>query len=59
MILALMIKVPKLKAKKTVLFKIIDTANNKVVISVQVGDPEIKGRFQSGLFTLVDGHFYF
>ena len=59
MFLILMIKIPKLKVKKMVLFKIIDTINNKTLITVPVGDSEIKGRFNSGLFTLVDGHFYF
>ena len=32
MILALMIKVPKLKAKKMMLFKIVDTKTNKTLI---------------------------
>ena len=31
----------------------------KIMIELNVGDKEILGRIKSGLFQLVDGHFYF
>ena len=41
------------------LLKIANCETGKVMIQLNVGDKEILGRIKSGLFILVDGHFYF
>ena len=58
-ILILVIQNPKLKSKGKMLFKIIDCKTTSSLIQIEVGDKEIIGRIKSGLFKLVDGHFYF
>mmetsp|Transcript_8198 Transcript_8198/g.12571 ORF Transcript_8198/g.12571 Transcript_8198/m.12571 type:complete len:106 (+) Transcript_8198:2684-3001(+) len=40
-------------------FKIFDLEKQMSLITVSVTDPDIIGRFKSGLFTFVDGHLYF
>ncbi len=40
-------------------FKIYDLEKQMSLLSVSVTDPDIIGRFKSGLFTFVDGHMYF
>jgi len=49
------------KAKKSVgrTFKLFNCKTSKIMASFKVTDEEILGRFKSGLYTLVDGHFYF
>ena len=49
------------KAKKEAsrTFTLHNCKTNKLLASFEVADPEIIGRFKSGLYTLVDGHFYF
>lgn len=39
--------------------KIFDCKNKELLSIVTVKDPEIIGRFKSGLFHLINGHFYF
>mmetsp|Transcript_16686 Transcript_16686/g.25715 ORF Transcript_16686/g.25715 Transcript_16686/m.25715 type:complete len:209 (+) Transcript_16686:932-1558(+) len=40
-------------------FKLVDIEKQQAILNVNVSDTDIVGRFKSGLFTLVDGHFYF
>ena len=41
-------------------FKIVNLADsNKSLANIQVKDPEIIGRMNLGMFSMVDGHFYF
>jgi len=58
-VLILVISTPNLKTKGKMLFKMVDCKNNTDLISLNVGDKEILGRVKSGLFSFVDGHFYF
>jgi hypothetical protein len=40
------------------ILSVIDLKENNTLISIVMKDKEMIGRFKSGLFSLVDGHFY-
>ena len=59
MLLVMLVKDPILVEKKKRLLKIVDCNARKLMGNIAISDPLIIGRIKSGIFKLVDGHFYF
>jgi hypothetical protein len=59
-ILILVIRDPKLKATNEKLLKIVDCKSGKILLRLNIKNRlNLLNRIKSGLFKLVDGHFYF